>query len=145
MKIRLWLRELKLELCNNLEQWEWVGGGKEVQERGDTCISMADSCSCMAEANTILWSNYPSIKKKFRGKNGQRAHRKEWEKLTYIMWYEKSAVEKKVIAHKSWPYLDWSRAVFWGSTRGMQTHVLITELWTYLKYGVRFNGALVFR
>ena len=27
---------------------------KEVQEGGDICIPMADSCGCMAETNTIL-------------------------------------------------------------------------------------------
>ena len=31
-----------------------VGGWKEVKEEGDTCIPMADSCWCMADANTIL-------------------------------------------------------------------------------------------
>ena len=30
-------------LCNNLEGREWVGGGREVQERGDRCMPMADS------------------------------------------------------------------------------------------------------
>ena len=37
-------------------------GGREVQERGDTCIPMTDSCWCMAETNTILYSNSPPIK-----------------------------------------------------------------------------------
>ena len=41
-------------LCDNLEGWDGLGAGKEVQERGDVCIPMADSCCCMAEANTIL-------------------------------------------------------------------------------------------
>ena len=31
-------------LCNNLEGWGGVGGGKEAQEGGDICIPMADSC-----------------------------------------------------------------------------------------------------
>ena len=31
-------------LCDNLEEWDRVGGGKEVQEGGDICISMTDSC-----------------------------------------------------------------------------------------------------
>ena len=141
----VWLRELKPELCNNLEEWDGVAGGREVQERGHTCIPTADSCSCMAEANTILWSTYPSLKKSLGEKHGQRAHRKEWERLPCMMWYQKSAVEKKVITCEHWPYLDWSRAVFWGSPRGVQTHVLIPKLWIYLKYGVRFNEALVFR
>ena len=41
-------------LCGNLEGWDVVGGGKEVPERGDTCIPMADSCWYMVEINTIL-------------------------------------------------------------------------------------------
>ena len=31
-----------------------VGGEREVQEGGDICIPMTDSCWCMAETNTIL-------------------------------------------------------------------------------------------
>ena len=30
-------------LCDDLEGWDEVGGGKEVQEGMDICISMADS------------------------------------------------------------------------------------------------------
>ena len=30
-------------LCDNPEGWNGVGGGKEVQEGGNTCIPMADS------------------------------------------------------------------------------------------------------
>ena len=41
-------------LCDDLEGWGGVGGGREVQEREDICILMADSCCCMAETNTIL-------------------------------------------------------------------------------------------
>ena len=51
---RIWLRELKPGLCDNLEVWDVVGGGREVQEGGDFCIYMADSCWCMAETSTIL-------------------------------------------------------------------------------------------
>ena len=29
-------------LCDNLEGWDRVGGGTEVQERGDICIPMTD-------------------------------------------------------------------------------------------------------
>ena len=32
-----------LVLCDNLEGWDAVGGGREVQEGGDMCISTADS------------------------------------------------------------------------------------------------------
>ena len=37
------LRELKQGLCIDLEGWEG-GDGREVQEEGDICIPMADSC-----------------------------------------------------------------------------------------------------
>ena len=36
-------QELKHGLCNNLEGWDEVGDGKEVQKGGDICIPMADS------------------------------------------------------------------------------------------------------
>ena len=39
------------------------GDGREVQEGGDTCIPMADSCCGLTENNKILYSNYPSFKK----------------------------------------------------------------------------------
>ena len=38
------LRELKLGPCDNLEGWNGVGSGSEMQEGGDICIPMADSC-----------------------------------------------------------------------------------------------------
>ena len=38
------LRELKQELCINLEGWDGEEDGREVQEGGDICIAMADSC-----------------------------------------------------------------------------------------------------
>ena len=31
-------------LWDNLEGWDGEGGGKEIQEGGDVCIPMADSC-----------------------------------------------------------------------------------------------------
>ena len=40
-------------LCDNVEGWNGVGGGKEVWEGGEKCIPMADSCWRMAETNTI--------------------------------------------------------------------------------------------
>ena len=30
-------------LCENLEGWDGVGGGTEIQEGGDICVPMADS------------------------------------------------------------------------------------------------------
>ena len=38
------LRELKRRLCINLEGWDGEGDGREVQEGGDICIPMTDSC-----------------------------------------------------------------------------------------------------
>jgi len=40
----LCLRELKEGRCNNLEGWNGKGIGREVQEGGDICILMVDSC-----------------------------------------------------------------------------------------------------
>ena len=40
----VWLRKLKQGLCINLEGWNGEGNGREVQEGGDICIPMADSC-----------------------------------------------------------------------------------------------------
>ena len=31
-------------LCDNLEGWDGVGGGREVQEEGDIGIPMVESC-----------------------------------------------------------------------------------------------------
>ena len=50
----LWLRELKLGFHDNLEGWEQVGDGREVPERGDSCVPMTDARWCMAETNAIL-------------------------------------------------------------------------------------------
>ena len=33
-----------LVLCDNLEGWDRVGGGREIQEGGNICIPTADSC-----------------------------------------------------------------------------------------------------
>jgi len=41
-------------LYDNLEGWDRVGGGREVQEGGDIYIPVADPCWCMAESNTKL-------------------------------------------------------------------------------------------
>ena len=53
-------------LCDNLEGWDGLGSGKEVQQGGNTCVLTAGSCCCMAEANTALQSDYPSIKNKLK-------------------------------------------------------------------------------
>ena len=38
------LRKLKQRLCINLHGWGGEGDGREVQEGGNICIPMADSC-----------------------------------------------------------------------------------------------------
>ena len=43
-KFAVWLKELKQGIFDNLEAWNGVGDGKKVQEGGDTCKPMADSC-----------------------------------------------------------------------------------------------------
>ena len=40
----VWLRKLKQGLCINLEEWDGEGNVRELQEGGDICIPMADSC-----------------------------------------------------------------------------------------------------
>ena len=40
-------------LSDNLEGWDGIRDGREVQEGGDICIFMGDSC-CMAETNITL-------------------------------------------------------------------------------------------
>ena len=40
----VWLRKLKRGLSINLEVWDGEGDGREVQNGGDICIPMADSC-----------------------------------------------------------------------------------------------------
>ena len=39
----VWLKKIKQGLCINLEGWDGVGDGREVQKGGDICIPMADS------------------------------------------------------------------------------------------------------
>ena len=39
-----WLRKLKQRLCINLVGWDEEGDGREVQDGGDICTHMADSC-----------------------------------------------------------------------------------------------------
>ena len=58
-------------MFNNLEGWEGVRGGREVQEEGDLCTPMANPCGCMAEINTMLSSNYPPIKNKIKFKKNR--------------------------------------------------------------------------
>ena len=41
-------------LYDNLERWEGLGGGREIQEGEDICIPIAGSCQCVAETYRIL-------------------------------------------------------------------------------------------
>ena len=50
----VWLRELKQVLCDNLEEWDGKGDGREVWEGGDMDVPMADSYWCMTEKQKIL-------------------------------------------------------------------------------------------
>ena len=47
------LRKLKEGLCVNLKGWGGEGGEREIQEGGDICVPMADSCSCLTKQNSI--------------------------------------------------------------------------------------------
>ena len=58
----VWFMELKPGHYNNLEGWDGEESWREVQDGGDICIPMVDSCWCLAQINTILSSNYHSIK-----------------------------------------------------------------------------------
>ena len=40
----VWLRKLKEVLCINLEAWDGKEDGNELENGGDICIPMADSC-----------------------------------------------------------------------------------------------------
>ena len=52
---------------DSLEGWDRRGGPRrDAQEGGDICILMADSCYCLAETNTTLYSNYPPVKNKLK-------------------------------------------------------------------------------
>ena len=44
MGISCMTQDLKAGLCNNLEEWEGVEGGREVEEREVTCAPVANSC-----------------------------------------------------------------------------------------------------
>ena len=41
-------------LCDVLEGWGWLEGGREVREGGDICFLMADSCCWTETTNTTL-------------------------------------------------------------------------------------------
>ena len=41
-------------LWDNLEGWECTGGGREIQDGGDTCTPVVNSCWRMTEIKPIL-------------------------------------------------------------------------------------------
>ena len=56
-----WMHETSARTwCTGKTQRDWVerevGGGIRM---GNTCNSMADSCHCVAETTTVLWSDWP--------------------------------------------------------------------------------------
>ena len=53
-KFAVCLRKLKQGLCINPEGWDGEGDGREVQEGGDICMPMADSCCSLTENKKIL-------------------------------------------------------------------------------------------
>ena len=50
----IWIPFISFPSLIAMARGDGVGGGREVQEGGDVCKSVADSCGCMAETNTIL-------------------------------------------------------------------------------------------
>ena len=65
-EIALWLRELKLGLCDNLEGWDGERDGREAQEGGDICIPMADSYWGLAETTQFYKAIILQFKNKFK-------------------------------------------------------------------------------
>ena len=41
-------------LCDNPEGWDGEGGGRGVQDGGDTYTPVVNSCQCTAKTTTIL-------------------------------------------------------------------------------------------
>ena len=62
----VWLRELKLKLCNNQEGLDRVGGGRESRDRGDMDVPMADSCwhKTKKTQNSVIILQLKLIKRK---------------------------------------------------------------------------------
>ena len=50
----VWLKKLTQGLCINLEGQDGEGDEREVQNGGDICMAMADSCGRLTENNKIL-------------------------------------------------------------------------------------------
>ena len=60
--------------------WKWEGGGRDVQVGGVMGKPMADSCWCLVESKTILWSTYHSIENREKENTllWKWKHRKVW-------------------------------------------------------------------
>ena len=48
------LRSLKQGFCDNIEGWNGEGDWREVRERGEVGVPMADFCLCMTENHKVL-------------------------------------------------------------------------------------------
>ena len=48
------MQEVQIWSSVTMEGGGWDEGEREVQEREDICITMADSCYCIAETNTMF-------------------------------------------------------------------------------------------
>ena len=92
--------------------------GRGVQEGKDPCMPIADSCWCMAEAITILQSNYPpiNINKHIKNKHKLVIGKDEWQ------------------INKQWLINDY-RYLFWGNgiVLKLYTSSGCTALWMYQK------------
>ena len=60
------------------------GGWGKVPEGGGICVLGADSCYCIAEANTILQTNYPPAENKL----------KKYKKISIAIFTE---IEQKIL------------------------------------------------
>ena len=49
-------------LCDNLERWNGVGGGRRLKREGTYICTCGGFMFLYGRTNTILYSNYPSIK-----------------------------------------------------------------------------------
>ena len=75
-----WPRELKPGvLCDSLEGWDRVGGGRVAQQGEDIYMPMTDACWCMAESTqyckaTLLQLDINKLnKKKYQARTGTEA------------------------------------------------------------------------
>ena len=70
------LREPKLGLCDNLEEWDGVGGGREVQEGGDMYTPMADFM-------LLYGRNQHNIVKQLSSNKKFKTKKEYWNKLPF--------------------------------------------------------------